>query len=154
MSKSRNEVSGEVSRARTLGNTEANLRLLCKDYDEEELQIALDSIPVVENGFREIVRDAIERLRHKETLKKLDSIERPNWFEVWGFRFVVIAAIIAALEYGRSLRTPSNLTMQPPSDSSRQSALVPALASAPAKLQPLPAGIRTNTVAVPAAPKK
>jgi hypothetical protein len=126
----------------------ADLRALCRNASDEMLHVYLDKTTIFNPNLREIIKDEIDRRRFKE-------LKAPNWHDRWIFKVVVIAGIISALDYCHSVVSSSdNRTMQPLSggnhlsEIARASTLVQAVSTTP------PATIRTNSVAIPASPKK
>jgi hypothetical protein len=167
VNKTRDEIGVEVLRAINSGNSCLNLRAVCRDYDEDELHIALDYVPPIQGACIAVVMEAIGRLRHKQVKEQFEDLKReikkPTWFDSWTFRFVVISAIIAVLDLCRPLLFPEP-SRPPTSQQSVAAPLLPPPVVPPAtsltksagqdKLAQKPLLKGTNSVVVPASPQK
>ena len=87
-------VTNQVAQALRGGNVCAELRALCKTYDEEDLHIALDFISPVNTAYHDVINGAIATLRHRQIEKRLKSLEKPHWTLVPTFWIVLAGTAI------------------------------------------------------------
>ena len=172
--RTRDMIANEIARVLRYGSPTANLRELLKAYDMDDLHIAFDYVPPVPKDYRDVVIEAVERLRQIrledqfEDLKK--EIKKPTWFDIWTFRFVLGGIIVAFLAwwYPRSPADSNNTPTYPlpatvapptaPTAPTSPSNPPPAASiqsdEGPAKPFPPPTAPQTNSVVAPASPKK
>jgi hypothetical protein len=161
--KAARDIAAEVTKALTgSSDSMASLRTLCREYNEDELHKAIAYVhsPPQWDGHRKVVRDEIDRLRQREFVIGLEEVKKeigkPTWLDTWTFRFVVVGAIIAFLDFYRPLlsRDSNSSPTLPMPASTHPSEIQSALPLAPTKSQQKPLSADTNSVAVPVSPKK
>ena len=161
----RDRVRDEIRKARSdVSRQWIVIRELCRKYNVEELEAALEIVSVPLDEFAvEIVTYALQRERHREMV-------RPHWTIPWTFWMVLVGILIAlwAWLFPRSPADASKVPNPPqsevvapptaptspiaPSNSPPPASTQSALIQAKPPLGPLSRG--TNSVAEPASPKK
>ena len=154
------DTATEVSLALKSSDTAASLRKLCRGYGEDDLYEAIKYIPVTPqwDSHRKIIRDEIDRFRHKQIESRLVELKERHWTLVPTFWLVVVgtvAGIIAAITGVISCYDDSRMksdsappVLNPLQQHPQNKPLLPS------KSPPETAPPTTNSVASPAAPKK
>jgi hypothetical protein len=75
------DIAAEVTRAMKIDDNLTALRLLCREYDEDELRKAIAYIPPPEQyeKHRKVIREEIECFRHKQIEGHLKDLKEPHW---------------------------------------------------------------------------
>ena len=153
-------VRAEVAKAIKADYTCAALRELCRQYNEDELHEALASVSESRSPFlvdyQDAIKQAIDRLRHKQVEEHFDKLKKPHWTLVPTFWLVLtgaIAGVVAATMAVISWKDSAELKSA--SQSLSNQSLPSSRISAPSnqKAPSTPVAPTTNSVVVPASPK-
>lgn len=93
------DIPNEVAEALRKGNAAASLRALCREYDEEELHRVSDGISPIHTAYHDVIKEALNRLRHKELSDRLDALQEPHRIVKWTLIVAALTFIVCLLAW-------------------------------------------------------